>query len=94
MRGCDAGHRCMLSFRSGAAGTERDSCLRVLSDFDEHMPVGAAELDAIEAFLSPQIMALLGQQEASDSEAPQCPATMRSTVAKGKRREVAAEEPR
>lgn len=60
MRGHLSGHRCALPtpFRRPAGGA--DSALpRVLSDFDHNLPVGAAELDAVESFLMPLIKELL-----------------------------------
>lgn len=94
MRGRDAGHRCMLSSHPRAiAGTGGDSCIRVLDDFGHGMPVGAAELDAIEAFLGPMIEALLAQETgAADSEPPHIAATIGAEHAGENCREISVEE--
>lgn len=95
MRGRDAGHRCMLSSRPGAiAGPGNDSCIRVLDDFGDGMPVGAAELDTIEAFLGPMIEALLAQETgAVDSEPPHIAARMKAETAGENCREISVKEP-
>lgn len=57
--------------RPGAAKTLTPSLQTVL-DPAGFVGVGTAELDAIEAFLMPQILALLNESQRADSEAPQC----------------------
>jgi hypothetical protein len=42
----------------------------VRSDLGADFPVNVAELDALEAFLMPQILALLQEKRRPDSEAP------------------------
>lgn len=73
MRGHLSGHRCALPTPSRQQAGGADSALpHVLSDFDHDLPVGAAELDAIESFLMPLINELLGEGKTiQDSEAPQ-----------------------
>jgi hypothetical protein len=80
MRGHPSGNREQLSFSAGGqpAGNDNPCDLAVRSDFDKSLPVGPAELDAFEAFLMPQILALLqekslmsNQTAPTDSEVPQ-----------------------
>jgi hypothetical protein len=80
MRGHPSGNRELLSFSAGGqpAGNNNPCGLAVRVDFDESLPIGPAELDAFEAFLMPQILALLAERPAipartgsMDSEVPQ-----------------------
>ncbi len=80
MRGPLSGDRELLSFPAGenAAGNDNSCAPGVRADFDESFPIGAAELDAIEAYLMPQIKILLAgncelppQSGPKDSEVPQ-----------------------
>lgn len=77
MHGPLSGNRELLSFLEGMPPSgDGDPCaLAVQADFDDRLPVGPAELDAFEAFLMPQILALLHGTPAhspadTDSEAP------------------------
>lgn len=80
MRGHLSGDRELLPFPTSdhAAGNDNACALAVQANFNESLPIGPAELDAIEAFLMPQILALLAdiselptQRMRSDSEEPQ-----------------------
>jgi hypothetical protein len=80
MRGHLSGDRELLSFPTSdrAAGNDNACALAVQANFNENLPIGPAELDAIEAFLMPQILAMLadicelpGRPGRSDSEEPQ-----------------------
>jgi len=91
MRGRKAGHRCALPVPA-APVAPRPEALRFLSDIDENFPVGVCELEAIESFLGPLIQSILaGELPATDSEAPQIPATIRARI-EGERHEVFAED--
>jgi hypothetical protein len=59
-------------------GDKETGALRVVDNFPADMPVSPSELDAVEAFLMPLVHALL-----SDSEAPQCSASVRSGRLRG-----------
>jgi hypothetical protein len=87
MRGHLSGDRELLSISAGGepAGNDNPCALAVLGDFDESLPIGPAELDALEAFLMPQILALLKEDSAlpcasapMDSEVPQTSAKLRT----------------
>ncbi|GEC36454.1 hypothetical protein JOH52_000842 [Sinorhizobium meliloti] len=97
MRGRDAGHRCVLSCPPCAStGADGSLCpCLLLSDLDGDTPVGAAELEAIEAYLMPQILQLLEKVVPPlDSEAPHIAATNRSVrPAEGKCREGFVKDP-
>jgi hypothetical protein len=80
MLGHLSGNRELLLFsavdRPAGNGYLCDLAVRV--DFDESLPIGPAELDAFEAFLMPQILALLEEKTpmpsktaSLDSEVPQ-----------------------
>ena len=64
MLGHLSGNRELLSFSAvdGPAGNDNPCDLAVRVDFDESLPIGPAELDAFEAFLMPQILALLEEK--------------------------------
>jgi len=78
MRGRESSDRRMLPTAPGdqaraAAGLRPDALIDDLVD----LPVSAAELDAIEAFLLPQLLAVLNEgdnTEKADSKTPQKPA--------------------
>ena len=74
MRGRQSSHRELLRPATGQKASSSDStCPAVIADNLELLPVAAEELDAIEAFLMPQILRLLetsaGKQD--DSKRPQ-----------------------
>ncbi len=80
MHGPLSGDRELLSFPAGgkAAGNDNSCAPAVRADFDEAFPISTDELDAIEAFLMPQIRMLLAdicelssQSGPLDSEVPQ-----------------------
>lgn len=92
MCGLAASHRCMLSCPPGArAGADGSGCPCLIAfDLDGSFGIGAAELDAIEAYLMPQILALLESSSlVPDSEGPHIPKTNKDgRVAKEKYRGV------
>lgn len=68
MRGRQSSHRELLRPATGQKASSSDStCPAVIADNLELLPVAAEELDAIEAFLMPQILRLLE----TDSKRPQ-----------------------
>lgn len=71
MRGFPCGDCELLPFPGGDQpfGNEQPRALAVLADFDGSLPIGDAELDVVEAFLMPQILALL-EDRAPSQEAP------------------------
>lgn len=76
MRGRKSGHHRALPSVASQSGHGADKHGQsVVTDIDESFPVTAAELDALEAFLMPQLLALLAQDapenRAHDSEVPQ-----------------------
>ncbi|KAB1085052.1 hypothetical protein F4V91_00525 [Neorhizobium galegae] len=84
MRGHLSGDRELLPFPTSdhAAGNDNACALAVQANFNESLPVGPAELDAIEAFLMPQILKMLTdlcelptRPGRADSEEPQSQAT-------------------
>jgi hypothetical protein len=86
MRGHLSGDRELLSFPTSdrAAGNDNACALTVQANFNENLPIGPAELDVIEAFLMPQILALLDdfrelptRPARPDSEEPQSQAINR-----------------
>lgn len=79
MRGRPASHRERLPDprRPEACADDGNGALSVLTNFGEDFAIGASELDAVEAFLLPQLLALLNDDEAcgpEDSKSPQKPA--------------------
>ena len=99
MHGPLSGDRELLSFPAGGkpAGNDNACAPAVRADFDETFPISPAELDAIEAFLMPQIRMLLGdvcelssRSGSLDSEVPQ---SVRKTTAIRKLVESRHEEP-
>lgn len=87
MHGPLSGDRELLSFPAGGKPAQNDnSCApAVRADFDKTFPISPAELDAIEAFLMPQIRMLLAdicdlssRSGSLDSEVPQ---SVRKTTA-------------
>jgi hypothetical protein len=65
MRGRASGYGELLSFPAGStpAGNDPAGGPVVSAGFDETLPVGPSELDAIEAYLMPQILALLQEAD-------------------------------
>jgi hypothetical protein len=94
MRGRESGHRCAVPCPpENSTGGLDQACIAVLTDIDAGFPVGPAELDALEAFLMPQILALLEEMPRSDSEAPQSSTRMETSEnPRGGAREVFARE--
>lgn len=88
MRGRKPGHRERLPV-AVVAGDRNDGGWRIVSELSPELPVGEAELDAVEAFLADALRAILagdirrenpricGTLRRSDSEAPQSPETLR-----------------
>jgi hypothetical protein len=77
MRGHMSSERIVLSAAIGPEAEAADR-LRLLdaAPVREDLPIGAAELDAIEAFLMPQILAILNatdDTQREDSKPPQKP---------------------
>lgn len=73
MRGRESSHRELLRSASSQQAGSRDSTRPVIiSDDLEHLPITPEELDAIEAFLMPQILLLLetGHGTTDDSKLP------------------------
>lgn len=73
MRGRESSHRELLRSASSQQAGGRDSTRPVVSSDDlENLPVTPKELDAIEAFLMPQILLLLetGHRTTDDSKRP------------------------
>jgi len=73
MRGRESSHRELLRSASSQQAGGRDSTRPVVSSDDlENLPVTPEELDAIEAFLMPQILLLLetGHRTTDDSKRP------------------------
>lgn len=73
MRGRESSHRDLLRSASSQQAGGRDSTRPVVSSDDlENLPVTPEELDAIEAFLMPQILLLLetGHCTTDDSKRP------------------------
>lgn len=74
MRGRQSSHRELLRPATGRTAGSSDSTRPVaIADDLELLPVTAEELDAIEAFLMPQILRLLetGASKQDDSKRPQ-----------------------
>lgn len=74
MRGRQSSHRELLRLATGQNASSSDSTRpAVICEDVEHLPVTAEELDAIEAFLMPQILRLLetGASKQDDSKRPQ-----------------------
>ena len=76
MRGRPAGHRERLPDlrRSEACADNGTGALSVITDFGEEFAIGPAELDAVEAFLLPQLLAILNDDAgyvSADSKPPQ-----------------------
>lgn len=81
---------CMPRRHAAQAGTE------LAAPADQAFPVAPEELDAIEAYLMPQIIDLLraGESRVTDSEAPQCGGNIGPwTGLEDGRHEILAEEP-
>jgi hypothetical protein len=96
MRGHLSGNREALPFSAGGntAGNDNPCMPAVRLDFGDSFPVGSAELDALEAFLMPQILALLEEKARPDSEAPQSPGrTENREIPRGAACEIFAQEP-
>ena len=94
MHGHLSGDRELLPFPAGGepAGNGDPCALAVRVDFDEALPIGPAELDALEAFLMPQILALLNEETAApppakDSEGPQISAIRKRRLRTERRHE-------
>jgi hypothetical protein len=88
MRGRTPGHRERLPV-AVVAGDRSDGGWRIVSELSLELPVGEAELDAVEAFLAHALRAVMaddvrrenphisGTLRRSDSEVPQSPETLR-----------------
>lgn len=94
MRGRKADIRSGFARPVERPGTAQAADLSVLTTVtDRFLKVSAAELDAIEAFLMPQILALLNDNRPSDSEVPQYRAkNISGHVSEGVRREILVED--
>ena len=84
MHGPLSGNRELLSSPEGLppSGNGDPCALAVRADIDCTFPIGQAELDAIEAFLMPKLMALLNEEPpapslGTDSAQPQKPVICR-----------------
>lgn len=71
MHGLLSGDRELLSFSGGDEpfGNDKPCGFAVQANFDEALPIGPAELDALEAFLLTEILALM--EDKATQETPQ-----------------------